>query len=355
MPRPSARLIAFVCILLGCVGSAVTYVSLAVARSHRSAPPPGIHVTGGASLAPSPVAVESPARAVRMMAATSMDAVRGPKILFINMIPDKTVGKLAVAPLANPNSTRAIADLRCERVYYAGARGVCLTRGGVLNSRYVAKVFNANFKVLRQVSLPGIPSRARVSPDGRYAATTMFVRGDNYSSGNFSTRTAIIDLASGKPVADLEKLRVTRNGKRFFNRNFNFWGVTFARDDDHFYASLGSGDNTYLLKGSMRMHSLRVIHGHVECPSLSPDGTKIAFKRSIGTRGNWRLYVLDLRTMKETALAGDDPIDDQAEWLDNKHVLYGNDNTIWQVSADGSGRPTKLLMYAYSPAVVRSG
>jgi dipeptidyl aminopeptidase/acylaminoacyl peptidase len=330
-------------------------VSLAVARSQRSAPPPGMHVTGSASLASEPLVVESSAKAFRTTAAHSMDAVRGAKILFINMIPDKTVGKLAVAPLANPNSTRAIAELRCERVYYAGGRGVCLTRGGVLNTRYVAKIFNANFKVVRQVTLPGIPSRARVSPDGRYAATTMFVRGDNYASGNFSTRTAITDLATGKQVVDLEKLRVTRNGKRFFNRNFNFWGVTFARGEDRFYASLGSGENTYLLKGSMRARTLRVIHERVECPSLSPDGTRVAFKRSIGTRGNWRLYVLDLRTMRETALAGDDPIDDQAEWLDNKHVLYGNDNTIWQVAADGSGRPTKLLDYAYSPAVVRTG
>jgi hypothetical protein len=355
MRRPSARLLLFVCILLGCVGSAVTYVSLAVARSHRSAPPPGIHVTGGASLASDPVVVASPAKAVRTTAATSMNAVRGPKILFINMIPDETVGKLAVAPLANPNSTRAIADLRCERVYYAGGRGVCLTRGGVLNSRYVAKIFNANFKVLRQFTLPGIPSRARVSADGRYAATTMFVRGDNYASGNFSTRTAITDLRTGKQVADLEKLRVIRIGKPFSNRNFNFWGVTFARDDDHFYASLGSGNETYLLKGSLRTRTLRVIHERVECPSLSPDGTRIAFKKSIGTRGNWRLYVLDLRTMRETALAGDDPIDDQAEWLDNKHVLYGNDNTVWKVPADGSGRPTNILMYAYSPAVVLGG
>jgi hypothetical protein len=62
-----------------------------------------------------------------------------------------------------------------------------------------------------------------------------------------------------------------------------------------------------------------------------------------------------LRTMRETALAENDPIDDQAEWLDNKHVLCGNDNTVWQVPADGSGHPTKLLTCAYSPAVVRIG
>ena len=61
--------------------------------------------------------------------------------------------------------------------------------------------------------------------------------------------------------------------------------------------------------------------------------------------------MLDLRTMKATALAGDEPIDDQAEWLDNDHVVYWNENIPWVVPADGTGHPRKLLSYAYSPAV----
>jgi hypothetical protein len=350
--RPGPRIVVFTAIVVACLASATLYVGHAVARAHRSAPPPGIHVVKGASLAsdPAPAAVQP---AIRTTAAASLNATKGPKLLFVNMIPDNTVGKLAVASLANPDSTRAVADLRCERVYYGGGRGLCVTRGGPLNSSYVAKVFDANFKVLRQISLPGVPSRARVSADGHYGATTMFVRGDNYASGNFSTRTAIFDLRTGKEVVNLEKLHVFREGKRFSNRNFNFWGVTFAHDDDHFYASLGSGSKTFLLKGSMRNHTLRVIHQKVECPSLSPDQSRIAFKRSVGARGNWRLTVLNLRTMHETRLAGDDPIDDQAEWLDSNHVLYGNDNIVWQVAANGKGKPTKLLSYAYSPVVIR--
>jgi hypothetical protein len=342
----------FVVIVVACLASSTAYVGRAVARAHRSAPPPGIHVVKGASLASDP----APARvqpAIRTTAAASLNATKGPKLLFVNMIPDNTVGKLAVASLANPDSTRAIADLRCERVYYGGGRGLCVTRGGPLNSSYVAKVFDANFKVLRQISMPGIPSRARVSADGHYGATTMFVRGDNYASGNFSTRTGIFDLRTGKQVANLENMPVFRNGKRFSNRNFNFWGITFAHDDDHFYASLGSGSKTFLLKGSMRAHTMRVIHEKVECPSLSPDQTRIAFKRSVGSRGNWRLTVLNLRTMRETRLAGNDPIDDQAEWLDSGDVLYGNDNIVWRVPANGKGKPTKLLSYAYSPVVIR--
>jgi hypothetical protein len=351
--RPGPRVILFALIVVACLASSVVYVGRAVARAHSSAPPPGIHVTHGASLASDPAPARIKPTAIRTTAAASLMATKGPKILFVNMIPDSTVGKLAVASLANPNSSRAVADLRCERVYYGGKRGICVARGGPLNSSYVAKVFDPSFKVLREFSLPGVPSRARVSSDGHYGATTMFVRGDNYASGNFSTRTAIFDLRTGKQVANLEKMPVFRNGERFSNRNFNFWGVTFAHDDDHFYASLGSGSKTFLLKGSMRAQTLRVIHTKVECPSLSPDQTQIAFKRSVGTRGNWRLTVLNLKTMRETRLAGDDPIDDQAEWLDSKHVLYGNDNVVWKVPANGTGKPTKLLMYAYSPVVIR--
>jgi len=320
-----------------CIASAGAYVGLSVARSHRSAPPPGIHVVNGATL--------------ETTSATSVDSEGGAKVLFVSMIPDRTAGSLAVAPLSNPRSQRAIAGLRCERVYYAGGHGLCLTRGGLLNTTYVAKVFDSSFHVEREISVPGIPSRARVSPDGRYGATTMFVKGDNYATGNFSTRTSIFDLATGKEVVNLEQIPVTRNGKPFSNRNFNFWGVTFARDDDHFYASLGSGSKTYLLAGSLRDRTLRVIDESVECPSLSPDGTKIAFKRVVGDKGDWRLFVLDLRTMRAIRLAGDDPIDDQAEWLDDDHVVYGNDNVLWEVAADGTGHPRKLLSYAYSPAV----
>jgi WD40 repeat protein len=345
--RKRTRIAVLAGVVAVCVASAIAYVGVSVARSHKSNPPAGVHVVSGATLGPG-------AEPVRTTRASSVDTEGDSKLLFVSMIPDRTAGSLAVAPLSDPTSLRAIAGLRCERVYYAGGHGICITRGGILNTSYEAKVFDSDFHVERQYSLPGLPSRARVSPDGRFGATTMFVRGDSYSAGNFSTRTSIHDLSTGKEVADLEKLTVTRDGKPFKNRNFNFWGVTFANDDDHFYASLGSGSDTYLLEGSIRDRTLKVIDTQVECPSLSPDGKLIAFKRIVGGAGNWRLFVLDLATKKVTRLAGDDPIDDQAEWLDDDHVVYGNDNKLWVVPADGSGQPKMLLSYAFSPAVSRT-
>ena len=138
------RLIILLGVMVVCIASAGAYVGLSVARSHRSAPPPGIHVVNGATL--------------ETTSATSVDSEGGAKVLFVSMIPDRTAGSLAVAPLSNPRSQRAIAGLRCERVYYAGGHGLCLTRGGLLNTGYVAKVFDSSFHVEREISVPGIPS-----------------------------------------------------------------------------------------------------------------------------------------------------------------------------------------------------
>jgi hypothetical protein len=63
--------------------------------------------------------------------------------------------------------------------------------------------------------------------------------------------------------------------------------------------------------------------------------------------------MLDLATMTETPLAETRNIDDQAEWLDDHTVLYGDGENIYQVPADGSGTPSMFIADGLSPAVVR--
>jgi hypothetical protein len=54
-------------------------------------------------------------------------------------------------------------------------------------------------------------------------------------------------------------------------------------------------------------------------------------------------------------------VDDQVEWLDDDHVLYGlpgqgskaAETNVWSAPADGSGPPRLLIEKAWSPAVVR--
>ena len=70
----------------------------------------------------------------------------------------------------------AFTGLVCERVYFAAGRGICLiAEAGAARQRGRRALFGADFRPRRRLRLDGIPSRARVSPSGRYGATTTFV------------------------------------------------------------------------------------------------------------------------------------------------------------------------------------
>jgi hypothetical protein len=350
--RGSWRIVAFALVVVGSLGGAGIYVAVAVGHRDHPAIPPGVRVvTTGASLRGAPKKPK-PRRALQLV---SLSRAGAPQLLFRSDIPGSSGGNVAVAALASPDTTRTIADLQCDRVYYAGGRGLCLATHGVwpFNISYEAEIFDADFNVVAHISLPGTPSRARVSPDGKVGATTVFVNGDSYVTGTFSTRTNIIDMRAGTIVANLEQFSVTKNGKPFSNKNFNYWGVTFTHDDDHFYATLGSGRHTYLVKGSVRARHVTTMRQNVECPSLSPDEKRIVYKQSVGN-GEWRLHVLDLRTMRDKPLAETRSVDDQVEWLDDDHVLYSEGPNILVVPADGTGQPAMFVTDASSPVVVET-
>ncbi len=98
---------------------------------------------------------------------------------------------------------------------------------------------------------------------------------------------------------------------------------------------------------------METIRQNAECPSLSPDGTRVVYKKRIGNPSVWRYHVLDLASGRETPLAETRPIDDQAEWLDDDHVLYRVGEEIWEVAADGTGHARRYMARSDSPAVVR--
>jgi len=242
-------------------------------------------------------------------------------------------------------------DLSCERVYYAAGRGICM---GVAPSGvdYTAQVFDSKMQVLNTIPLSGLPSRARISGDGRYGAMTVFVSGDSYleSSTAFSTRTYVVDMASGKAIDQLERFHVSEDGKPFDAVDFNFWGMTFdPSDSDRFYATLGTGDHHYLVEGSIEGREMKVLRDGVECPSVSPDGKQIAYKSRIGQSSRWHLRVLDVATLKDHAVAETRSIDDQAEWLDDDALAYSAGADVYTVPADGSGEAGLLVRDASSP------
>jgi hypothetical protein len=286
-------------------------------------------------------------------ALTSARAAGKPVVLYRRL---DHRGQVAIAPLSDPGAAPTLTSLSCDRVAFSADHGICLTRSSGFAAGYRAAIFGPDLRVTHSVPVEGIPSRARVSPDGRYGAVTLFVAGHAYAApGTFSTATSIIDLTDGRKVADLEKnFTVYRGSEQVTAVDVNYWGVTFAPDDDTFYATLATGGKTYLLRGSIKQRVARTIHTNVECPSLSPDGTRIAYKKRTGSASSpWHLTVLDLKTMRETPLAESRSVDDQVMWLDDQHVLYGVDGAVWQTPADGSGRPARYLAHGDSPAVVR--
>ena len=251
---------------------------------------------------------------------------------------------------------RRSTDLACERVYFAAGRGICM---GVASSGvdYTASVFDSKFDSVHSMRLTGLPSRARVSSDGRYGAMTVFVAGDAYleSSAAFSTRTYVLDMKSGETVAQLEQFEVERDGEPFDSVDFNFWGITFdPADSDRFYATLASGDHHYLVEGSISSRRMRVLRDEVECPSLSPDGKRIAYKSRIDGSNRWRLHVLDVATLADHPVAEKRSIDDQPEWLDDDTLVYSDGTNVYTVPADGSGAAELLVKDATSPVALRS-
>jgi hypothetical protein len=244
-------------------------------------------------------------------------------------------------------------DLACERVYFAGGRGLCLAvaPSGV---DYEAIVFDSSLQPLKHLALSGLPSRARVSEDGRYGAMTVFVSGDAYlGGGGFSTRTTIIDMRKGTAIDQLEQFKVSKDGEPIDAADFNFWGVTFAKDPNTFYATLRTAGHYYLVEGNVRKRTMRVLRDGVECPSLSPDGTRIAFKSRIGDENRWRIEVLDLSTLAAHDVAEKRSIDDQVEWLNDDMLVYSDELDVFTVPADGGGESRLLVRDATSPVALR--
>jgi hypothetical protein len=281
-------------------------------------------------------------------------------MIFRNMAWGPHRDELTTVPSSTPSAPRTASGVKCLRFYAAAGTGVCLQAvHGPVSDTYRALILDARLKERARYDVPGIPSRARVSPTGHFAAWTAFVGGDSYAGTNFSTRAAIADVRTGRLTATLETFRIIKDGHPYTSPDVNFWGVTFASDDRTFYATLATKGRTYLVRGDLRANTVTTVHTNVECPSLSPDGTRIAYKKrvpSLPRDAPWRLYVLDLRTMRETALAETRSVDDQAVWK-NSHALvyalpgdYGAD--LYTVPADGTGHAHRISTAAVSPAYV---
>jgi hypothetical protein len=191
--------------------------------------------------------------------------------------------------------------MACDRVYVAGGRSLCLRAGRGVITPYTGSISDAaTFREQHSFSLPGNPIRARVSADGRLVAYTVFGTGDGDNQIGFSKRTFIRDAATGRQLAQLEQFTTRRDGRVIHAGNFNAWGVTSARDDNAFYATLGSGDKTYPTWTTRSSGSTTT--SSTGCPRASPR------------------RVMD----------------------------------VWRLFATGGGKPRRLVTGPWSPAVIRN-
>lgn len=334
-----ARVMTFVMVAATVTTCAGVYAAVAATRiSVRADAPPAVAVTG----------VEA------------LDSA--PRVVFRNTEVGSKYGLVSIVSVADPGGPRAFTRVACDRVYATLSAATCLrTRRGIV-TKFEAMQLDADWTTVKTWALPGIPSRTRLSSDGTLMATTSFVTGHSYMQVGFSTDTEIRGVG-GRDYGDLEKFTLKIDGKVVNPVDRNIWGVTFGPDDETFYATVATGGNAYLVRGSLTSRTLTALREGAECPSLSPDGTHVAYKRDIGgSTPHWRIAVLQLATGREITLNGEArSVDDQVEWFDESTLLYGlprpdaaGVSDIWKINTNRGAEPSLFIKQAWSPSVVRS-
>lgn len=292
-----------------------------------------------------------------------------PRIVFRSTAAGDLYGRVSVVALDDPAGPRDVTPAACDRVDAVPGRASCLRTERGIATTFTASVLDEDWRTVATWPLPGVPSRTRLSDDGARVASTAFVTGHSYATTGFSTETVVHgldDLPDGEAtdLGNIETYRLLVDGAEVAPVDRNMWGVTFTGGTT-FYATTQSQalGRTWLVQGDTATRTLTAVADQVECPSVSPDGTRVAFKRDVvdGPGIRWTPAVLDLATGEVTVLEGESRnIDDQIEWLDDDTILYGMPREdqagvtdVWALGTDPAAVPEVLLPEAWSPAVVR--
>jgi FlaG/FlaF family flagellin (archaellin) len=283
------------------------------------------------------------------------------QVVFRNTAAGTGYGLVASVPVGLPDGEREVTGVPCDRVAAAEEMLLCLRIDRGILTTFSANLIDADGTTVDTWPLPGIPSRARIAADGGQFGFTSFVTGEAYATIGFSTATQIID-SEGTEHGNLESFSLLIDGEQRSNIDRNFWGVTFTDDHNVFYATAATGGQTWLVRGDLAARTLTSVRRTAECPSVSPDGTRIAYKKNVSDTSTayWSIAVLDLTRGDELVLPDTRNIDDQVEWLDDSTLLYSvprtdevGDSDVWSIAADGSAASEIFIEHASSPTVVR--
>jgi hypothetical protein len=337
---PRRRLRAFAAVVVLCLGALGGYLVL---QRHQDD-------------AAAAAAAEAEAGRDRLEVA---DVLAVPHLVVRNTEAGPSFGKIALVPLDDPSGPRAIMDVSCSRVYSTPAGTICLQEVTGLVTTYQAVFLDARLRPTGTQPLGGVPSRARMSADGDWAASTVFVAGHSYADAQFSTETVITDVATHRSLGSLETWTTLRDGVEVTAQDRNYWGVSFIGAGPQFYATLGTAGRRYLVRGDAAARTMTVLATQGACPSVSPDGTSVVYKEQDPESHNDHFVAMDAAGAT-TPLQEGRLVDDQVAWADEDTVLYAVgkgvsssvDFDVWSAPVDG-GAATVLVADATSPSMVR--
>lgn len=285
------------------------------------------------------------------------------EVLVVNRVPGEDYGRLAIR---HADGTRTLLDRRCMRVHIAADHGVCLSdETGIVPAFETTFFPSINPEVSIKSYASALPSRARISPGGTFSTVTAFVSGSSYADIGVSSSTLLTfdEIDSQKLLDSGSQFQVKSDEPRFRGELAQYWGATFAPNENDIYVTGFYGEQPEIMKGTIDDMMLEPTGWVGSCPSLSPDGKTLVFKE-MRENGEFDLVAIDLESGDKWTLNETRSADDQVEWLDNDTILYalhpeGTDGAlqpqfdIWSLDITEGATPELFLPFADSPAVAR--
>ena len=329
------RLVAFAVIVALAIAGVVAYAVLRRAGSTAARP-------GRAS-----------PRALRSL---PVEAV--PHLVYRSTALGPDYGKVAMSTLSDPGGASAVTEDACDRVDQRQWHHLCLRPNRAWCWPARSPPGTAPVASAYPVSCPAYPAGPGCHPTARSPPPRPSSR-VTPTSVPASRRAPTCMTWLPAPRCTSRTSPSATEGRRITPVDRNYWGVTFL-DDDTFYLTVAFDGRPWLARGSLSTHTVTTVHADAECPSLSPDGRRVAYKK-LQPSGGWRIAVLDLAGGPERLLTETHSVDDQVQWLDDDTVLYGlpltgergGESDLWELPADGAGPPRLLVPQAWSASVVR--